>query len=66
MMRGLINAVVPFMSIIFLKRKQYAHHWLGVILIVGGVAGVGAVALTLEESESGGNVGFGIVLIVIA
>ena len=54
------------MSIIFLKRKQYAHHWLGVILIVGGVAGVGAVALTLEESESGGNVGFGIVLIVIA
>ena len=38
MMRGFINVVTPFLSIIFLKRRQYMHHWVGVISIVAGVA----------------------------
>ena len=68
MMRGFINVVTPFMAIIFLKRKQYAHHWVGVVSIVAGVAAVGAVAMHYEggEDETGGSVGFGILLILIA
>ena len=46
MMRGFINVITPFFSIIFLKRRQYCHHWLGVILIVMGLVGVGVVAMT--------------------
>ena len=67
MMRGFINVVTPFLSIIFLKRKQYLHHWLGVVCIVAGVGGVGAVAMTFETDDSGhGSVGLGILLIIIA
>eukprot|EP00806_Schmidingerella_arcuata_P006219 Macronucleus_666.p1 GENE.Macronucleus_666~~Macronucleus_666.p1 ORF type:complete len:332 (+),score=103.51 Macronucleus_666:1-996(+) len=67
MMRGFINVVTPFMSIIFLKRKQYAHHWVGVVSIVAGVAGVGAVALSYDtDSDTGGSVGLGIILILVA
>ena len=67
MMRGFINVVTPFLSIIFLKRRQYAHHWFGVICIVLGVAGVGAVAMVYDtDTNTGGSVGFGIVLILVA
>jgi len=67
MMRGFVNVVTPFLSIIFLKRKQYSHHWVGVICIVLGVAGVGAVCMYYESGDSShGSVGFGIVLILVA
>mmetsp|Transcript_11349 Transcript_11349/g.15267 ORF Transcript_11349/g.15267 Transcript_11349/m.15267 type:complete len:350 (-) Transcript_11349:262-1311(-) len=69
MMRGFINVVTPFMTIFFLKKKQYAHHWLGVISIVLGVAGVGVVALFEDsdsDSDSGGSIGLGIILILVA
>ena len=67
MMRGFINVVTPFMSIIFLKRKQYGHHWVGVVSIVAGVAGVGAVALSYDtDSDTVGSVGLGIILILVA
>lgn len=67
MMRGFINVVTPFMSIIFLKRKQYMHHWVGVISIVAGVAGVGAVAMVYDSGEeTHGSIGFGIALIIVA
>ena len=48
MMRGAINVVTPILSIIFLKKKQYAHHWLGVFCIVVGVAEVGWIAIKYE------------------
>jgi len=69
MMRGFINVVTPFLSIIFLKRKQYLHHWIGVACIVIGVAEVGWVALTYDSSDSsstGGSVLLGIILILVA
>lgn len=68
MMRGFINVVTPFLSIIFLKRKQYCHHWLGVVFIVLGVAEVGWVALTYDSTDtgSGGSVLLGIILILVA
>lgn len=70
MMRGFINVVTPILSIIFLKRKQYAHHWLGVSCIVLGVAEVGWVAIAFEGSDteagSPGSVALGIILLLVA
>ena len=68
MMRGFINVVTPFLSIIFLKRKQYSHHWVGVIFIVMGVAEVGWVSLKYASSDDDttGSVALGLILIIIA
>ena len=68
MMRGFINVVTPFLSIIFLKRKQYCHHWVGVIFIVMGVAEVGWVSLKYASSDDDttGSVALGLILIIIA
>jgi drug/metabolite transporter (DMT)-like permease len=45
MMRGMIIIVTSVMSIIFLKRKLYRHHWGSVAVIFLGVAIVGAAPL---------------------
>ena len=70
MMRGFINVVTPILSIIFLGRRYYIHHWIGVALIVLGVVEVGWVAIAFEDdepSEAGGaSMVFGIILILIA
>jgi drug/metabolite transporter (DMT)-like permease len=65
MMRGCIVVITAFMSIIFLGRKQYRHHWVGIVCIISGVAWVGAVSV---GSSSGGSAGaqlFGIVLLLV-
>lgn len=41
MMRGAIVLITALFSVIFLKRKQYAHHIIALVLIVSGVALVG-------------------------
>ena len=68
MMRGFINVVTPLLSIIFLKRKQYAHHWLGIACIVIGVAEVGWIAIKFEneDDDTTGSVTVGIMLLLIA
>ena len=69
MMRGFINVVTPILSIIFLKKRYYIHHWIAVAFIVLGVAEVGWVAIAFEDSSeeaSGGSMAFGILLILIA
>ena len=69
MMRGFINVVAPILSIIFLKKKQYLHHWVSIACIVLGVAEVGYIAIKFEDSEdesgSAGSVTFGIILLLI-
>ena len=45
MMRGIIVVITCIFSVIFLKKKQYRHHWTAVGMIVFGVAWVGAVAI---------------------
>jgi drug/metabolite transporter (DMT)-like permease len=42
MMRGMIIIVTSVMSVIFLKKKYYRHHWSSVAIIFTGVAIVGA------------------------
>jgi drug/metabolite transporter (DMT)-like permease len=41
MMRGIIVPIVALMAFVFLKRKQYIHHVVSILLILAGVAIVG-------------------------
>lgn len=49
MMGGLIVFMTAMMSVIFLKRKLYRHHWFSLVLIVGGVAMVGLSAILSDD-----------------
>lgn len=61
MMGGLVVFIVAIMSIIFLKRKLYRHHWTGLVLIFAGIAMVAATALMRGNQGGGdGNVVLGI------
>lgn len=66
MMRGLIVVITAVMSIIFLGKKQYRHHWVGVVCILVGVASVGVVSVSSGGGESGGSEVFGIILLIVA
>lgn len=70
MMRGIITVITAMLSIIFLKKKQYRHHWVGLACIILGVAEVGYVAIAYEgtgsDTASGGSVAVGIILLLIA
>jgi drug/metabolite transporter (DMT)-like permease len=52
MMRGLIVVITAFMSMCFLGRKQYRHHWTAIVLIVTGVFVVGYVSMTSPKAGS--------------
>ena len=70
MMRGIITVITALLSIIFLKKQQYRHHWTGLVCIILGVAEVGFIAILYEddteESASGGSVAIGIILLLIS
>jgi drug/metabolite transporter (DMT)-like permease len=66
MMRGLIVVITAVMSIIFLGKKQYRHHWVGVVCILVGVASVGVVSVNSGGSTSAGSEVFGIILLIVA
>jgi len=51
MMRGLIVVITALLSIIFLGRKQYRHHWTGVVLIITGVFIVGYVSVVGSSGD---------------
>lgn len=52
MMRGIIVVITALFSVVFLKRKQYAHHWVALALIVAGVAIVGWVSVRASEKNA--------------
>lgn len=60
MMGGLIVFVVAIMSIIFLKARQYRHHWFGIFLIFSGIAMVAASALFGAQDATSKNPVLGI------
>lgn len=67
MMRGLIVLVTAGMSMIFLGRKQYRHHYISLLTIVIGIVLVGYASL----SKSGNSTDIttkplGIILVLIA
>ncbi len=51
MMRGLIVVIVALMSVIFLKRKLFRHHWTGAGCIVAGIIVVGVCSIIYDDSE---------------
>jgi hypothetical protein len=55
------------MSMIFLGRKQYRHHYISLLTIVLGIVLVGYASLSKTESSSGTKTKpIGIILILIA
>ena len=63
MMRGTIVLVVAIFSVIFLKRKLYIHHWIGVSLVIIGVTLVGIASQVFKEGTTKTSV-VGIILLL--
>ena len=51
-MRGFIVVITAFMAMVFLGRKQFAHHWASLFTIVGGVALVGYVSIMAKDPDA--------------
>ena len=72
MMRGAIVLITALFSVIFLGRKQYAHHLVALFFIVSGVglvgyAGISASSDKKEGDDSGSTTTvFGVVVLIIA
>lgn len=69
MLRGIIVIITAIMSIIFLKRKLYLHHWSSMSVIFIGVFLVGLASLLTPKT--GGNEDnetkpLGLILLIIA
>ena len=65
--------ITAFFSVVFLKRKQYAHHVIALLMIVAGVAIVGYVSVSASDKDKkDGDSGavttsaFGVVLLLIS
>jgi hypothetical protein len=67
MMRGFIVVITAVMAVIFLGRKQYAHHILSLAVIVSAVAIVGLVSVSNSGDSSGSETTvLGVTLLLIA
>lgn len=72
MLRGSVIVFTSILSVIFLKRKLGAHHYLGILLVVGGTAVVGTDSLVPQcasgdsSSATGGKAMLGNILIIVA
>ena len=52
MMRGTIVVITALMALVFLGRKQYAHHWISLFTIVLGVFFVGFVSIMASRHST--------------
>lgn len=67
MMRGVIVVITALMALLFLGRKQYAHHWTSLFTIVFGVFIVGMVNIMASQKDSGSATSIvGILLLLLA
>lgn len=67
MLRGCVVVFTGLMSWIFLKRKLYLHHWIGMLLVVVGTAVVGMAGLVCKSDGGGArNQAVGNLLVVLA
>ena len=68
MLRGSVVLFTGIFSVIFLGRRLYAFHWIGMILVLAGTATVG-IASVLEPDDNAGSASnplLGDIIIVIA
>ncbi|CDW74879.1 nucleotide-sugar transporter [Stylonychia lemnae] len=66
MLRGMIIIVTAAMSIIFLKRKLYRHHWSSIGCIFFGVFLVGLAAVLSSGSDGQSTNVWGLLILIIA
>jgi len=52
MLRGSVVIFTALFSVVFLKRKQYAYHWTGVVLVAIGSALVGLAGIVGKNSDN--------------
>ena len=71
MMRGSIVVITAILSIIFLNRKLFRHHWTGIIVLVLGICIVGWAASSNPNKPDSAdsddnNYSLGIILLLAA
>jgi len=66
MFRGGIVLITALMSILFLKKKQYRHHLLGIIIVFSGMFLVGLAALVNTDSGGAETKFLGILLLLLS
>jgi drug/metabolite transporter (DMT)-like permease len=55
MLRGGVIVLVAAMSVFFLKRKLYKHHFLGLFFVVLGISLIGISALFDKRNSDSSN-----------
>jgi len=70
MLRGSVVIFTGIFRVVFLKKKQYTHHWIGMFLVMTGTAIVGTAGLVCSDGSSGSSdtskATLGNILIIIA
>ena len=66
MFKGALIIFVCIATIIIIKTKYYRHHFLGIFIVVLGLAIVGLNAILEKESSSGKNPALGIFLLLLS
>ena len=51
MMKGNLILITALFSYLFLKKKQYVHHFISLVFIVIGIAWVGLASINDKEQE---------------
>jgi len=64
MLGGFLVFTVAIMSIMFLKRKLYRHHWTGLFLILSGIGMVAIAALSKNKHKSEGSPVLGFAMVI--
>ena len=64
MLRGGIPVVTAFLSVVFLGRKLYSHHYLGLALAVSGITIVGVSQFLDQTEENSSNMILGLILVL--
>jgi len=55
MLRGSVIIFTSLLSVIFLKRKLRAYHWIGIVLVIGGTAIVGTQSKICPVADPSGT-----------
>jgi drug/metabolite transporter (DMT)-like permease len=67
MMRGFVVVIAAAMAVLFLGRKQYAHHIISLAIITSGVTMVGLVSISNSGDSPGSKTtGLAIILLLIS
>ena len=68
MLSGFTVVITCLFSFFFLHKPYFRHHWLGVILVTGGVilVGIAAVLFGPKEESSETSIVVGVVLLLLA